>query len=112
MGKNNVTAMIVKENKYGDIEFLENMVFHPTANNYKYKFQLHKLQNDLEDLTLPEIPDENSSTTREEWESAMDYYDKEKSFALKEGYSTSYSILLLIEGTPEELERVKQIDPE
>lgn len=30
---NKITVMIVKENKYGDIEYIDDMVFNPTIEN-------------------------------------------------------------------------------
>ena len=55
IGKNKVTIMVVKENKYGDIEYLDDMIYNPTLDNQWYSFQLHKLQNDIEDRDKPKL---------------------------------------------------------
>ena len=33
IGNNTITIMIVQENKYGELEYIPDMVFHPTVNN-------------------------------------------------------------------------------
>ena len=43
MPGNKVTVMIVKETKYGEIEYIPDMVFHPVIDGHFYSFQLHKL---------------------------------------------------------------------
>ena len=38
MGNNNVTVMIVRENKYGELEYIPDMSFQETRNNEYYSF--------------------------------------------------------------------------
>ena len=35
---NNITIMIVREDKFGEIEYIPDMVFHPTIDNRYYSF--------------------------------------------------------------------------
>ena len=43
VGKNKITVMIVKENGYGDIEYIDDMAYNPEIEGRYVTFQLHKL---------------------------------------------------------------------
>ena len=97
--------MIVQENKYGEIEYIPEMVFNPTINNKFYNFQLHKLQNDLNELERPsryyDDPESEHRLRRNQsdYDAEMEIYNQEKSMALREGFQTQYSIIVHVEGT-------------
>lgn len=85
--------MIVTENKHGELEYIPEMVFSPTINNDYYSFQLHKLQNDIDEQEKPKRysadPDQPSYRIRRpdsEFQADMEIYNEHKSYALKEGY--------------------------
>ena len=40
MGANKVTLMVVKENKFGELEYIPDMIFEPNIDNYYYSFQI------------------------------------------------------------------------
>jgi len=93
MGNHNVTIMMVTEDKYGEIEYIPDMAFSPTINNHYYSFQLHKLQNDINEQEKPDRyrPDPEQPSYRirrpdEEFAADMEAYNEHKSYALKEGY--------------------------